>query len=691
MRAEEELMKKYFTALLSVFLVLCLVIPVQVHADTAEEPTRVIHLVYDDSGSMYDSDIWCQAKYAIEVFAAMLGEKDLMDVYYLNQSAGSASLRLNGKDGVANNVEKVHTSSNGSGNTEFYAVTKALEDLTTVTADEKWLVVLTDGAFDWSKDEVEEHFAAKPDDVNVMYLGMGQAARGITENAEKNIYYFHAKSSKDILSEITEICTRIFNYNRLEVDMSTKKISYDVPMKELKVFAQGAEVQINGIQKSDGTPLQRTMEPVGVRYREESAPGPIDRNLVGSIATYMGDYDAGEYTLDVTGAETIEVYYKPNIEVAAYLKDSDGNEISDLSSIEAGEYIIEFGFVKAGTTEAVPTSKLLGNVTYEATVYNAGQEHEKKYSSGDHIVITKGDLVIDVSANYLQYHTVSTKLNYSVYADKEITFTIVENPEYVVTSEGIETQKPVIVKALLHGKEFTSEEWTEMGTPVGDIISETKFAMGELIIEKQDEIGIFYIFPTLGDTKPSDGTYDDCDYSFRYVGQHGNGSWYGGGELTLQLRDDRSWFEQNQELFKRIVVFSIIFLFFLGYVPGVKKYLPKMVSEPTIKGEPISAESMSDGEKKFSGRYAKKMLWTILPYVPEQGNICFCPRGVRGIPEMEVVAAGGGMRITNLKNYENHENIKVGSKPLYKQEGVVVISKIKIDTETYEYTCFLNK
>ncbi|MBO7245625.1 MAG: hypothetical protein J6V56_02555 [Clostridia bacterium] len=46
-------------------------------------PSRVINLVYDDSGSMIRTDgayvdTWCQAKYAMEVFAAMLGEKEIV-------------------------------------------------------------------------------------------------------------------------------------------------------------------------------------------------------------------------------------------------------------------------------------------------------------------------------------------------------------------------------------------------------------------------------------------------------------------------------------------------------------------------------------------------------------------------------------------------------------------------------------
>lgn len=693
-------MRKYFTALLSVLLVLCLLVPVQVHADTSEEPTRVIHLVYDDSGSMFntnyqDVDTWCQAKYAVEVFAAMLGEKDSMDVYYMSQYDGDPLLYLKGKDGAAVNVAKVHDLITNSGNTPFSTVQRAYNDLTRLTADEKWLVVLTDGEFGASQREIDGYFDQKVDDVKVMYLSMGPYAQEITEKAERDIYFSKAQSNSEILNKITGICTRIFNTNRLDVNTSAKKTSFDVPMSELIVFAQGAEVQINGIQKADGTFIQSTTTPVTVKYSEIAAynvSNPvIDRGLVGSIATFKGDFDAGEYTLDVAGAETIEVYYKPNIEITAYLKDSQGNRVADISKIEAGEYTIEFGFVKAGTTEAVPESKLLGNITYEAIVYNGGQAHDKTYSSGDRIVIGEGDLAIDVAAHYLEYHTVSTKLSYSVYADKVVTFSVVDNPEYTVTAEGMEVSKPIVVKAMLDGREFTAEEWAEMGTPVGDIVSEIKFVMGELKVQKMDEIGIYHIYPALENGLPSDGVYDDCDYTFNYVGEHGGVNWYGTGDLTVQLRDDRSWFEQNKELVKKIIVFSAVFLFFLGYVPGFKKYLPKMAREPMIKAEPKTPRA---SKATYNGTYKKKLLWTILPYVAERGVICFYPDAVTTVSDLQVVGARGGMRVKNKEDYKEQDYVKQGrSTPLYKyiSTGVVTLDLITVETPKYKYMCYLTK
>lgn len=646
-------MRRFFSALLSVLLMLGFIMPVQVFADTSEEPMRVINLVFDDSGSMDDADMsWSKAKYSLEVFAAMLGEKDTINVYFMSRDEGDAGLILKGSDGAAKNVENVHETIIAKGGTPFGTVKRAYADLAKKTADDKWLVVLTDG--DWGNGvDPDAFFAEKADDVQVVYLSIGSRATTISSNESKDIYAYKAVSSQEILTKLIDVSTRIYNSNRLTVDTASNKVSFDVPMKELIVFVQGQTAQINGITKSDGISINKT-QPVEVKYSDKEGRA-TDTSLVGSIATFKGDFDAGDYTLDVTGAETIEVYYKPNIEIAAYLIDGQGNRVSDLAKIKAGDYIIEFGLVKAGTTEAVPESKLLGNVTYEAIVYNDGQAHDKTYSNGDHITIGKGVLSIDVSAHYLEYHTVSTELNYSVYADKVITFNVVDNPTYKVISDGLDNTKPIVVKALIDGQEFSAEEWAQMGTPVGDIVSEIEFVLGELKVQKMDEIGIYHIYPTLENEKPSDGVYNDCDYTFNYVGEHDGANWYGTGNLTLQLEDDRSWIEQNQELFKKIVIYGLVFLFLLGYVPGIKKYLPR-----SLKKRPEIKVTKKEGYKRENynepGQFKKKLFTTILPYKAEEGSIIFVPDGL--VTRAELKAGGGGMYLMNVKDFAGNKSIK---------------------------------
>ena len=110
---------------------------------------------------------------------------------------------------------------------------------------------------------------------------------------------------------------------------SAKTVEFDVPMGELVVFAQGANVSINGIKDSSGKVFLSSSTPVTVKYSEKAATNYtenlVSRNLMGSIASFKDDFPAGKYTIDVSGADTVEVYYKPNVEIAAFLMDSSAS------------------------------------------------------------------------------------------------------------------------------------------------------------------------------------------------------------------------------------------------------------------------------------------------------------------------------------------------------------------------------
>lgn len=252
--------RKNVVSLALAALLLSLLILPALADGASEEPSRVINVVYDDSGSMIKGkdqlvDTWCQAKYAMEVFSAMLGSKDTMNIYVIsdfeNGRISDPRISLSGADGQSANVAKVHEMLTPAGNTPFNTVRKAYSDLAAAGADEKWLVILTDGEFQGVGD-INAFFAEKDPSVKVMFLGMGQDAAAIQENQDAGVFFESAATSDQILSKITGICTRIFNRNRLQVDAASQTVSFDVPMSELVVFAQGENVNIEGIADSSG-------------------------------------------------------------------------------------------------------------------------------------------------------------------------------------------------------------------------------------------------------------------------------------------------------------------------------------------------------------------------------------------------------------------------------------------------------
>ena len=583
-------------SLLALFLIAAILIGSSAFFAIAanSEPTRVINVVYDDSGSMIGpaNDTWCQAKYAMEVFAAMLGTNDKMNIYVMsdfeNGTGAGVKLALDGKSGADANVASVHNMLTRSGSTPFDSVRKAYSDLTKVAADDKWLVVLTDGEFQ-GIDDINAFFSAKSEDIQVVFLGMGPDADAIKADAGKSIYFEKADASSQILSKITGMCTRIFNRNKLEVNGTNNAFNIDIPMSELIVFAQGANVSINGIKPAAGD-LIKSSAPVSVRYSEVAATnktdGKIAKNLVGIIAEFDADFVAGDYTVDITGAETIEIYYKPNVELRAYLKDSNGKEVTDMTKLEAGEYEISFGFVKKGTNEKLPASKLLGNVDYAAEVTNNGAKHDRIYKPGDKIKIDEGTFDIEITANYLNYHSVSSSLSYTVYKNKKIEFKEVSNPIYTIKKEGFENgNEPITIKATIDGQEFTAEQWAQMGLP--EISFDKKVKLGKFRIEKSDEIGIFKIYPVIYNNNSSKTAIGEQIADISYSQLHGDEMWSGSLTAKVHIEDGFSCIERHWPLIVVSLSFLLLLLLLVWWM--TRKALPKKVK---INSSSFSVDSV---------------------------------------------------------------------------------------------------
>lgn len=355
-------------------------------ADSSVIPSRTIHLVYDDSGSMFNLgtrdapnyvDTWCQAKYAMEVVASMLGEKDTLKVYYMSDYDRGKNidspprLILNGSKNpqeIENNVRRIHDTITEFGNTPFAAVKKAHRDFKLSTADENWLVVLTDGEFEegrMTSDQVSQYFSEVVSEhkIKVIMLGMGAKAQSIASDAENGIYFEQANTSKDVLNKLTMVCNRIFQRNALP-EVKPDQIYFGLPMKELIVFAQGKEVRIGNLTGEDGTVYSPTSN-IHAQYTEKSKaalklPNPDsiveDSSLNGYVATFDTVLEAGTYKMDVTGADSVQVYYKPNVKVALSMFDENDVDVTKDERIVNGNYRIEFNMVNAKTATSLMTS-----------------------------------------------------------------------------------------------------------------------------------------------------------------------------------------------------------------------------------------------------------------------------------------------------------------------------------------------
>ena len=647
-------------------LILSLQLLPAVFADGGHAPKRVIHLVYDDSGSMIRAngeqvDRWCQAKYAMEVFAAMLGENDTMHIYYMSAFEGSGSrqptIRMAGKDGAQANVAKIHDTVTKAGNTPFASVTAAYQDLTRTDADERWLVVLTDGEFQ-GVDSISAYFSNVPPSINVMFLSMGPDApdaAAIVPAGHENIFFAKAASSADILNQITGICTRVFNSNKLTVEKN--KFSFDIPMSQLVVFAQGQNVQVRGIKGPDGKLIGGAQRAVGVRYSETAAPnytidpGVIPKNLVGSVVAFDGAYDAGDYTLDISGAETVEIYYKPNVEISAYLTDDSGEEVTDLEKLKAGSYTIHFGFVKAGTQEKVAESKLLGNVDYSAVIEQNGVPLDGVYTNGSTLQLEDGTIRIRATARYLDYNSVTTTLEYTIYKDRAVAFAQAEPVGCTVTKSGLQPDGEIVLHATLDGQEMTPEQWAAFPTPTVKLTGGSKKDY-TVTVEKGEAIGTIVLTPQLKQSTPQGHTYGDLSYRIRYAEKLGDEVWAGDFDGSVAVRDQRSWLARNRTMLS-ITLAVLLILLLLAKHFFRKRFSKAMKRRPLIEVEEIVG--LDRQKTALAGSFRVQRITKV--FGPEKGTLKFS--GSAMVPALQVTAVGGGkMMITNAGAYAGRTDVK---------------------------------
>ncbi|MBQ3285674.1 MAG: hypothetical protein IJH40_08545 [Ruminococcus sp.] len=712
-------MKRLLSILLLAVILAGTLCTTVVFSNAAEAPTKVINVVYDDSGSMfmdYDKDqepidSWSQAKYAMEVFAALLNENTTMNIYVMSDyddeygnPDNPPMLQLDSADGAEENVKKVHDMITKAYGTPFDSVRKAYKDLENCTADEKWLVILTDGSFD-GIDNIDNFFKGKKSDINVLFLGLGPEVKGIAEDDSKHIYFDKADENNPILERIIQAATRVLNKDRLDVNPSTKRFSFDVPMKELVVFAQGSDVTINNIKDSHGNIYESTSDPVNVQYSEKgfsnldehfSDPSDFtfkfDKNLKGSLATFDDEFPEGEYTVDVSGAETIEIYYQPHVEIATYLTNSDGEEVTDLEDLEIGTYTIDFALVNANTGEKIADSELLGDVSYVATITN-GSDNGSTFAPGDEITIEEGELTIDAVATYLDYHTVTTNKTYTVFKNKEITFESAGDTEFTVTSNGFSESTPMKVKMLADGKDVTAEQWSKIeNVPEVELSNNAGFKLGEFTVTKSDEPGIFEITPSMPENGFDGIEYKDCDITLSFKDHCGSELWSGKSDVKMDLTDDRDFFTKHRDKIITLILSLIALLLILGYMPFIKNYFPaKMKKKPSIQCEP---ESFGEDSRVRKGLFEKSLLSTLIPYVPEKGKVKYVPAGVVGAPLLRLKAARGRrMHLTNSKDFVGKDHITFNSIPITepRTKELTVSTQIVVKTQEWTYTCVLNR
>lgn len=436
-RAKEGklLLTRMMAGMTALFLLLSVLGMSALAVSSKKSTSRAIAIVFDNSGSMYmnRNKAWCRATYAIEVFASMMNEGDTLQVYpmYDVTVGGTTYTSLNPfvirGGGDTSVIQTLYTPF--AGDTPIETIGDAYHGLMKIGADERWLIVLTDGAVFYENDQelrgeatkkrLEEVLTQYNQDVNVLYLGIDSAA--VIPAVENNgTYQYHsdkAAQSTETLSKLTEMCNMIFGRDVLS--NAGNRMTFDVSMKKLILFVQGSGIRDVELKNADGVNVGIPSQAYSPRYGElgvgtwradgRTCEFSADTSLSGYIAVYDTELEAGTYSLSYSGdVSSVGVYYEPDIDLAVSLTDEYGTQVSSDSELYPGTYRINYGMVdKNGEPTA---SDLLGKTSYTVTYVVNGEAKTVKSDESGRIglELAEGD-VLDgqFSVTYLSGYTIT--------------------------------------------------------------------------------------------------------------------------------------------------------------------------------------------------------------------------------------------------------------------------------------------
>jgi hypothetical protein len=141
-------MRKHLMATCALLLLVLIWTP---NVVKGEQKQRTVVLVYDDSGSMRTMNRWMYASYALQSFVGLLYENDIFSYVPMSTPDKEIAVSLTNRQSEMHNIR----SWNNYKNTPFQSVETAIQALKRQAgkgADELWLIVLTDGAFNELED-----------------------------------------------------------------------------------------------------------------------------------------------------------------------------------------------------------------------------------------------------------------------------------------------------------------------------------------------------------------------------------------------------------------------------------------------------------------------------------------------------------------------------------------------------------
>ncbi len=706
-------MRRVIARLLGVlFLTIIVVVPsTNIHAaEKADEKSRAIYVVFDNSGSMYGpgNKAWSQAGYAMEVFAAMMNYEngDVMkvfpmhDVTTIGEEGMVSSMTISSQEDISK-IHNMYTPQPlGTPYTQVNTATKELKELLKDgKKDEGWLIVLTDGEFDSDvpknlKEDLREK--AADDNLFVQYLAIGEDVKTVPEGDESIGFYAQkAGNSSEVVNELAVICNRIFKRNEYVFEMGTN-LEFDIPVSKVIVFAQGKDVKINSLKNQEGGEVT-LFNSVKVSYNTTDGSGKTsyvteaptkDTSLKGEVAIFADTSSlvANTYILDVQGADSIKIYYEPDVEFGVGLFDGMSQLVGP--SIEGGDYQLYVGFVEGLTGKFIVDSKLLGEPQY--TLFINGKEVEIGSGKTAQVIdlpVSGEKLDVEASVVYLNNYMDNAALSLNI-CTLELA---AKMPEFIKLKSLENPENDVIITVTKNGNPLTEEQWNNAQVEVSCIDIEGNPFHVEWSVEKGDIISTWKVplryvegdfFKTgIGEAKFLVDVSTDID-----------GELYGSVvELNTNIEDDKEFMDYLEKYWKEILISLLGLILLLGYIPPFKKYFSrKMKKRPTID---CTAEKIGIHDMMVKGTFEKNIASTLIPYKAETGRLTFSPAPVKKTAKLKA-SGGSGMLILNTNAFMGKDNITFNGMSIpenYKGHYRISASTIiNVLTTDFTYECIPN-
>lgn len=493
-------------------------------------------------------------------------------------------------------------------------------------------MVVSDGAFDGVEDaQVQadlERFAAQhtteDSSLRVAFLAIGDAAPNLTSNPAAGLYFAEAQETEEPLAVMTAFSNRIFARSKLESvegAQTLEQIAPDLELKELLVFAQGADVTVGDLVS--GTEVLSPTSTTKVSWVAndfsdlEAIP---NKELMGKLVTF-NDVPAGDAIIDITGAQVVDFFYQPRVSFGIVVTDADGNVV-DSDKIVGGDYALSFGFMDYECNFV--ESPLLGDVSYHAQVFQNGELVADELSPGEMVSLDRGDAQIHVTATYLNDNVAEATVNLGVLRPAQPTMFDVQAHTFMA-SELNDYTMPADAVTVLYGVEkdgalvpFSEEEWA---TFTADSFSVTSPKNIDFEVALGESPGTVYLLPKAPDGEPINAATGDLPVNITASHVYDEQRSEGVLDTTITVEDDFSFWQRAAHWLKtegwKWLLGLLLLIVAYGYISRPR--LPKKLQKsPAIGFRPKNPTSR---ETQANGKVTKSAFARFIPFKADTAQI----------------------------------------------------------------------